>query len=69
MTLNAGVDGLRFHVSVHGFDDGFACAYCPWTLRQRSTKRPSMPNSVAYPWIAFERWWPERFFRSKTSRP
>ena len=29
-TLNAGVDGLRFHVSRHGFDDGYACVYCPY---------------------------------------
>jgi hypothetical protein len=29
-TLNAGVDGLQFHVSRHRFDDGFACVYCPY---------------------------------------
>lgn len=29
-TLNAGVDGLRFHVSRHRFADGFACTYCPY---------------------------------------
>ena len=29
-TLNAGVGGLRFHVSRHGFDDGYACVYCPY---------------------------------------
>jgi hypothetical protein len=29
-TINAGVDGLRLHVSSHGFGDGFACLYCPY---------------------------------------
>jgi hypothetical protein len=29
-TLNAGVDGLRFHVSRHRFNDGCACVYCPY---------------------------------------
>jgi ThiF family len=29
-TFNAGVDGLRFHVSRHGFADGHACLYCPY---------------------------------------
>lgn len=27
-TLNAGVAGQQFHVSRHGFNDGFACVYC-----------------------------------------
>lgn len=29
-TLNAGVDGLQFHVSRHRFNDGYACVYCPY---------------------------------------
>lgn len=27
-TLNAGVSAAQFHVSRHGFNDGFACVYC-----------------------------------------
>lgn len=30
VTLNAGVDGLRLHVSRHGFADGLACVYCAY---------------------------------------
>jgi hypothetical protein len=29
-TLNAGVDGMRLHVSRHGFGDGYACSYCQY---------------------------------------
>jgi hypothetical protein len=29
-TLNAGVDGMKFHVSRHHFDDGYSCAYCQY---------------------------------------
>jgi hypothetical protein len=29
-SLNAGVDGLRFHVSRHRFGDDLACLYCPY---------------------------------------
>jgi len=28
--LNAGVDGMKLHISRHGFDDGLACLYCPY---------------------------------------
>lgn len=42
-TLNAGVDGLRFHVSRHRFADGFACVYCPYL-----DVRPSMSQVEVY---------------------
>lgn len=29
-TLNAGVEGLRLHVSRHSFGDGHGCLYCPY---------------------------------------
>jgi hypothetical protein len=29
-TLNAGIEGLRLHVSRHRFGDGLACVYCPY---------------------------------------
>jgi hypothetical protein len=28
--LNAGIDGMKLHVSRHGFGDGLACLYCPY---------------------------------------
>ena len=30
VTLNAGIDGLKCHVSRHSLGDGFACAYCQY---------------------------------------
>lgn len=29
-TYNAGIDGMKLHVSRHRFADGFACVYCPY---------------------------------------
>ncbi|SRR6266446_278951 len=29
-TLNVGIDGMKFHVSRHHFDDGYSCAYCQY---------------------------------------
>lgn len=29
-SLNAGIDGLRLHISRHGFGDGHGCLYCPY---------------------------------------
>jgi len=29
-TLNAGVDGMKFHVSRHHFADGYSCEYCQY---------------------------------------
>jgi hypothetical protein len=40
--LNAGVDGLRFHVSRHRFGDGLACLYCPYVDTEAALGEPEV---------------------------
>jgi hypothetical protein len=40
--LNAGVDGLRFHVSRHRFGDGHACLYCPYVDTEAALGEPDV---------------------------
>jgi hypothetical protein len=40
--LNAGVDGLRFHVSRHRFGDNHACLYCPYVDTEAALDEPAV---------------------------
>jgi hypothetical protein len=40
--LNAGVDGLRFHVSRHRFGDDHACLYCPYVDTEAALDEPAV---------------------------
>jgi hypothetical protein len=40
--LNAGVDGLRFHVSRHRFGDDLACLYCPYVDTEVALGEPDV---------------------------
>jgi hypothetical protein len=44
--LNAGVDGLRFHVSRHRFGDNHACLYCPYVDTEAALDEPAVYHQL-----------------------
>ncbi len=47
-TLNAGIEGLAFHVSRHRFGDGYACVYCSYVdLSDHESERDVMHDLTA----------------------
>jgi ThiF family len=44
--LNAGVDGLRFHVSRHRFGDNHACLYCAYVDTEAALDEPAVYHQL-----------------------